>query len=132
MVHNVFFFLKPKSDVEFIYSACSVQQGLEMMKQKGYTAIPVIDEEGKYVGTVKEGDFLWYVLDHPNDDYEQVDLINIVDKNYMKPVKIDTPLGELFNQSLSQNFVPIVDDRNIFIGIVTRKKIIEFLMNQQI
>lgn len=132
MVHNVFFFLKPKSDVEFIYSACSVQQGLEMMKQKGYTAIPVIDEEGKYVGTVKEGDFLWYVLDHPNDDYEQVDLINLVDKSYMKPVKIDTPLGELFNQSLSQNFVPIVDDRNIFIGIVTRKKIIEFLMNQQI
>lgn len=37
-------------------------------------------------------------------------------------------MSELFNRSLEQNYVPVVDDRNIFIGIVTRKTIISYLM----
>lgn len=56
---NVLFFLKPKASVAYIYDNNTVRQGLEKMKHYGYTAIPVIDHEGRYVGTVTEGDFLW-------------------------------------------------------------------------
>ena len=38
-------------------------------------------------------------------------------------------LKTLIERSLEQNYVPIVDDRGIFIGIVTRKSIIKYLMN---
>ena len=55
---NVLFFLKPKLSVAYIYDTNTVRQGLEKMKHYGYTAIPVIDREGHYVGTVTEGDFL--------------------------------------------------------------------------
>ncbi len=37
-------------------------------------------------------------------------------------------LSQLFSEALNQNFVPIVDDRDMFIGIVTRKQVITFLM----
>ena len=56
---NILRFLTPKEDVEYINIESSVRQGLEKMKYHGYAAIPVIDSEGKYVGVVTEGDFLW-------------------------------------------------------------------------
>src|SRR5665647_360710 len=59
---NIAFFLVPKSDVAFLYEDYSLRQGLEKMKHHGYTAIPVINREGKYLNTISEGDFLWYIL----------------------------------------------------------------------
>ena len=32
--------------------------------------------------------------------------------------------------AVEQNFVPVVDDREAFIGIVTRQKIMEYCMEQ--
>ncbi len=43
-------------------------------------------------------------------------------------VKIDVELTQLFSEALNQNFVPVIDDRDMFIGIVTRKQVISFFM----
>ena len=59
---NIAFFLKPKHEVAFLYEDQSLRQGLEKMKHHGYSAIPVITRESKYIGTVSEGDFLRYLL----------------------------------------------------------------------
>ena len=56
---NILRFLIPKSQVAFIQNDCSIRQGLEKMRYHGYNALPVIDAEGRYVGMVKDGDFLW-------------------------------------------------------------------------
>ena len=56
---NIAFLLQPKNDTAFLYDDFTLRQGLEKMKHHGYTAIPVIDREGKYVTTISEGDFLW-------------------------------------------------------------------------
>ena len=56
---NVAFFMKPKSSVAFLFDDFTVRQALEKMNYHGYTAIPVLDREGHYLGTVSEGDFLW-------------------------------------------------------------------------
>ena len=36
----------------------------------------------------------------------------------------DVKMDELLNRSMSQNFIPVTDDRDYFIGIVTRQDII--------
>ena len=36
-------------------------------------------------------------------------------------------MEELFERITNQNFVPVTDDRGIFIGIITRKDIITYL-----
>ena len=36
-------------------------------------------------------------------------------------------MEELFEKITNQNFVPVTDDRGIFIGIITRKDIITYL-----
>ena len=108
---NILMLLKPKSTVKFIFDTNTLRQGIEKMRVHGYTAIPVIDSEGKYIGTVSEGDFLYYLLD--------------LQKNQLNEKEKD----EVLRRAESQNFVPVVDDRGTFIGIVTRQDIIRYFIN---
>ena len=56
---NILFFLKPKSEVAYLYDDFSVRQALERMEYHRYTSIPVINRKGEYVGSITEGDLLW-------------------------------------------------------------------------
>lgn len=134
---NVAFFLKPKNEVAFLYNNYSVRQGLEKMCYHGYSSIPVLDEEGKYLGTVSEGNFLWYIVKGENSEENsgyQVEIQNLEDtkvEDIMKkgknpPVKITTDMNQLLSRATEQNYVPVVDDRGYFIGIVTRRDIIKY------
>ena len=134
MQENVFFFLTMKKDVIFFYDHLSLEEGLRLMRKHGFTAMPVINTHGEYVGTINEGDFLWYFIDHPDTSYEELrdtPIKDLIRNDFTPPMMIDATLDELFAQSLKQNFVPIVDDRNIFIGIVTRSNILKYLMKTQ-
>ncbi len=131
---NIAFFLKPKLSVAYLYNDFTVRQALEKMRHCGYTAIPVINRDGKYKGTVSEGDFLWFFLDRFKNDenvdrkyIEETTLRRLVRDDLYKPVKITADINELLNVAMSQNFVPVVDDLGSFIGIVTRSDIIKHL-----
>lgn len=134
---NVAFFIKPKQDTAFLYSDFSVRQALEKMKNCGYTAIPVISREGKYVGTVSEGDFLWLILKEGSSledvslikELEHIPVTKIIKSEKYKAVNFSENIEKLFNTALEQNFVPVVDDLGSFSGIVTRKSILSYLMN---
>ena len=60
---NLLFFLKPKNYVTYLTLDSTLRQGLEKMRNSGYAEIPVIDKDGLYAGTVRQGDFLWKILD---------------------------------------------------------------------
>lgn len=135
---NVAFFLRPKCQVTYIYENDSIRAGLEKMKYHGYTSIPVINEKNEYVGTVSEGDFLWYLVDEHSKDLHKVPIKSVEDtkikdiikKDRNPSIRITVGVEELLTQAMKQNFVPVVDDTDVFIGIVTRKSIIEYLVNQ--
>lgn len=137
---NIASFLIPKSETAFLYEDYTLRQGLEKMRHRGYTAIPVVTKEDKYVGTVSEGDFLWYLIDVQNDELHKVNIKSIediiikdvlrVDKN--PPVPITATIEELLTKSMNQNFIPVIDDRDYFIGIITRTDIIKYFYNRKI
>lgn len=134
MQENVFFFLTMKKDVTFFYDDLNLEEGLRLMRKHGYTAMPVINAKGEYIGTINEGDFLWYFIDHPETTYETVKstpIKELIRPDFTPAMMIDATVEELFDQSLKQNFVPIVDDRNIFIGIVTRSRLLHYFMKTQ-
>lgn len=125
---SIIFFLTVKASVAFLDEGCSLRQGLEKMKHHGYTAMPVVAEDGTYIGTVSEGDFLWHMLN--NNAYsmkaqEEYPISDILREGWNPAVKIDTPMDELLLRIMEQNFVPVTDDRDKFIGIITRKNIIK-------
>lgn len=132
-IMNVLFFLTPKEDVAYIYHDYTVRQALEKMKYYHYTAIPMIDREGHYMGTVTEGDFLWGMLEHGAVDWkdaENYELSDLTLRRNNQAVQLDADIEDLLQLALQQNFVPVVDAHQIFIGIVTRKDILQYFSAQ--
>ena len=121
----------PKSLVEYITLDSSVRQALEKMHFHRYTAIPVLDSNGKYVGTLRNDDFFDYFLKNGNFDKvmaEEVPISEILNPSYSKPVLHNTTMKVLIENVKEHNFVPIVDDIGCFIGIILRREILNYLL----
>ena len=130
---NILFFLTPKSDVAYIYDNYSLRQVLEKMEYHKYSCIPVIGVDGKYVGTITEGDLLWGLKERGAFDLkkaEEVPIRSFERRMDYAPVRIDSDMEDLLDKALRQNFVPVVDDQGAFIGIITRKAIIKYCYNE--
>lgn len=126
---NILFFLTPKKDVAYIPAEDTLRQALEKMKYHGYTAVPMLSKEGKYVGTITEGDILWAMQEQCEWNLQTAEKVRIRDVHRRRDnqaVSIDTDIDDLVDVIKDQNFVPVSDDQRNFIGIITRKDIIEF------
>lgn len=100
------------------------------MTLNGYTAIPVLDAEQHYIGSVSEGDFLRHILD--TGSLDKMDMENhrvreLVRRDFCPPISIDADEAEVVRAVLNQNFIPIVDSRNTLCGILTRRGVIAYL-----
>ena len=127
---NILFFLTPKEEVAHVEEDDTLRQVLEKMEYHGYTAIPLLSKSGKYIGTITEGDLLWFLKDRNFPelrDLEDMPITAIERRRDNKAVNIQESMEDLFAKVTNQNFVPVVDDKEIFIGIVTRKDIILYL-----
>ena len=127
---NVISLVTPKAQVAYLYDDFTLRQGLEKLRAHGYTAIPVLSREGQYLGTVSEGDFLWQILDQQDNSLrtqEKLPLRRILRRGFNPAVRIDVTMTELLERSMRQSFIPVVDDRGAFVGIVTRQTILRRL-----
>jgi predicted transcriptional regulator len=129
---NALFALTPKKDVEFLYEDFTVRQALEKMEFHRYSTIPVIERKsGKYLYSLREGDFLWYLKDRhlTFEEFSKHRINEIKPSRIMKPVGIDSDIDELYSLIIDQNYVPVIDDEGCFIGIITRKKVLDSFLN---
>ena len=126
---NILFFLKPKAEVAFVYDYHTLRQAMEIMEYHKYSSIPMINREGKYVGTITEGDLLWGLkkLNILNlKGAEDIAITKIARRADSRPVSADSNMEDLMEKAMDQNFVPVIDDQKNFIGIITRKDIIGY------
>ncbi len=129
---NILRFIIPKSSVEYIYENNTVRQALEKMRYHRYVAIPVLNDEGVYRGTLRSDDMFKYIFDGQSFKKraaERISVAEILDTEYCKPLYHNASMNELFDMVKEHNFVPVVDDRGCFIGIVLRRDVLEYLQN---
>ena len=127
---NIAMLLNPKCEISFLFSNYSVRQGLEQFRVHKYTAVPVLNDDGSYYGIVRDKDFLTYMLESENysiRDFEDMEINQIISKGANPPVNINASAEELISRITDYNFVPVVDCRNYFVGIITRKSVINYL-----
>ena len=130
---NILFFLTPKSEVAYIHDDESLRQVLEKMEYHKYSAVPIISRQGTYVGTITEGDLLWYIknqLDLNLQEARRILITNVPRRSDNTPVSIVSNMEDLLDKAMKQNFVPVLDDKKSFIGIVTRKDIMKYFADK--
>jgi len=128
---NIMRFVIPKSLVEYVTDNSTVRQAIEKMRYHRYAAIPVINQEGKYVGTLRNDDILKYLLDigcYDTKAAEKNGVTEILSDDYLKPVYHNSPMSELIEKVKEHNFVPVVDDRGCFVGLILRRDILNYLL----
>ena len=120
---NILMFLIPKSEVDCLYLEETLGQSFDRMERHCFGTYPLISQKtGKYIGTITEGDILRDVgyrdaimsqeLSSPISRVKRI-------RDY-KAMRADSEVSEIFDMAITQNFVPVVDDSGIFIGIVKR------------
>ncbi|GAA0862016.1 CBS domain-containing protein [Paraclostridium tenue] len=131
---NILFFITPKVEVEYVYDYYTIRQAMEKMEYHSYTSIPIINKKGEYVATITEGDLLWKIKSRFEDKQDDINLkslenieIKDIDKyNNYKTISINSDMENIISLAINQNFIPVVDDKNIFIGIIKRSDIISY------
>jgi len=130
---NILFFLTPKNEVAYLFEDETLRQALEKMEFRKFSCIPILSRDGKYTGTISEGDLLWAMKRMSISDMkdaENVSIMTILRRATFKPVHVDSNIEDLLDRAINQNFVPVVDDKGSFIGIITRKVIIKYCYSE--
>ncbi len=125
---NIAFFVKPKSMTVYLYEDNTVARGLVRLKESGGSALPVLSREGKYKGTVSEGDFLWYLADsaHCSSPPWETEIASLLHPDRAASVPVTTAIEDLPPLAWEQSFVSVVDDSGSFVGIVERAAILGY------
>ena len=132
-MNNILFFLTPKAMCAYLHDYFTIRQALEKMEASGYAALPILNRRGEYRGTLTEGDLLWALKNMCYMDMRQAEARRIMEISRRKdnvPVRITASMHDLIDRASNQNFVPVVDDYGAFIGLITRKAIIQYCRDQ--
>ena len=130
-MNNILFFLLPKAMCAFLDEDSTIRQAMEKMESAGYSSIPILNKRGEYRGTLTEGDLLWTIKRLCVMDLRQTEehsISEIEHRRTVQPVRVDTRVEDLISVAADQNFVPVVDDKGDFIGIVTRSRILKYCL----
>ena len=128
-MNNILFFLTPKALCAYLYDDYSIRQALEKMEVSGYAALPILNRRGEYRGTLQEGDLLWAMRNMCELDIKQAEARRIMEIPHRRdnvPVRVTTSMFDLVERATAQNFVPVVDDKDAFIGLVTRSAVLKY------
>ena len=129
---NIAFFLLPKQDVVCLTPDTTLRQTLEKMEHHRFTAVPVLNQDGTYAGTVTEGDLLWFFKNNREITFENAhrhSLSEVPLRLQHQAVRIDATMEDLIKLVRTQNFVAVIDDTDRFIGIVRRSEVIDYCAN---
>lgn len=127
---NILFFITPKCDCLYFEEDDTLRQALEKIEHHRFSAVPLLNKNGHYIGTVTEGDLLWFIKNELKlnlKEAENIPITSIPRRLDYRPISISARMEDLSELALVQNFVPVSDDNNAFIGIVTRQEIIKHL-----
>lgn len=128
---NILSFLTPKSSTFYLDCDSTLRQALEKFDVHKFSVVPLIDGDGRFVSTVSEGDILRFIKNSCAFDIRIAERTRLSEMDKYRPyvaLPVSTPAEEIVRLSLEQNFVPIVDDRGMYIGIIKRKTILTALI----
>jgi CBS domain-containing protein len=122
---NLALFLTPLSSVATVPARATVRAALDELEAAGFSAVPVVDADGSYLGTLTEGDLLRFLRSGADLDASLV--MDVPLRHEVGAASILDAFASIVERAADQNFVPVLDSRGVLMGIVTRRTILKHL-----
>ena len=122
-------FMIPADNVANVIDQHTLSTGLLILTQSNYTMIPVLSAESKLMGVISMSMIIKAVMSVDAIEMERLDELKVRDVMLSQPVRVQSNcnLADVLNYLIDQNFVCVVDGDNRFLGIITRKNVMQRL-----
>ena len=117
--------------VEFVYHDITIGEAIDKMARNRYTMIPVLERNSmRYLYSLSSSDILRKVMADNNPAVTREALLSSISvQRFIVPCAQSTDINDLTDLVINQNYVPLVDEKGVFQGIVTRRAIINYLLS---
>lgn len=119
-------YLIPADDLAIFIDTHNSDHVMLLLVSNGFSRVPVITKNKEYKGTISISDIMNYQAKHQLTDWEmnQTDIGDIVNTK-IDAISVNSSLTLIMHKLVEFPFLPVVNDNNQFIGIITRKSILK-------
>lgn len=119
-------YLIPAEELAIFINTHNADHVMLLLVSNGFSRVPVITKEKQYVGTISISDMMTYQAKRQLTDWEmtQTNIGDMVNTK-IETINITSSLTEIMHKLVDFPFLPVVNDDNRFIGIITRKSILK-------
>ncbi|KKF43500.1 cyclic-di-AMP-binding protein CbpB [Streptococcus uberis] len=119
-------YLIPADDLAIFIDTHNSDHVMLILVSNGFSRVPVISKDKIFKGTISISDILNYQAKHQLTDWElnQTDIGEMVNTK-IESISFKSSLTLIMHKLVEYPFLPVVDEENHFIGIITRKSILK-------
>ena len=86
---NALRLMLPKDRVDYLYADCPLEEAMILFAKSGFSAVPIIEQNGEYMGTVCDKDFLkCYTLPEYKEKMNKLSLGDIITKDWNPAINV--------------------------------------------
>lgn len=110
----------------------SAEHALLVLTKTGYSAIPVLDSKYRFRGLINAQRITDAILGLDHIEYERLSDIRVEEimEKDLPLIHINERFQKALDMVINQNFLCIVDDEEMFMGILTRRVVLKQLKKQ--
>ena len=119
--------LMEADNVAHVLGNHSVMHAAIVLGQISYSRIPVLDEENHFLGTIALSNIIQPMFETSEMDARNINHLKVKDVMDKENIVIHTPINheEVLHKMVNANFLPVLDEENYFLGIITRQSILK-------
>ncbi|MBP2099171.1 cyclic-di-AMP-binding protein CbpB [Enterococcus rivorum] len=120
-------FLIPAENVANVMYLNPLSHALLVLSQVKYSRIPVLDKGDRFVGLISLSDVVDKMFDLTKVDLEKLNEFTVADvmEVNVPVIREDWELENVLHLLVNASFVPVVDEKQRFKGIITRKELLK-------
>jgi CBS-domain-containing membrane protein len=118
--------LTPIADVSWLSVADTVRDAFDHLETYELSAAPLVDWNGRYIGTVTEADLRRHVANAADRAAAFASPLSTIERRARNlAIAADRELASISDQAAAHGFVPVVDATGRLIGIVDRRRLLD-------
>lgn len=117
----------PADNVANVMKENPLEHALLVLSQVGYSSIPVLDKDDRFVGLLTLTDVVSKMMELDEIDSDNLSQFTVADvmQTDIGTITEKSDLEDILHLLVDANYLPVLDEKGLFKGIITRREILK-------